>query len=194
MHDLFKKINNCTLCGLYKTATNKVPGEGNQQADILFIGEAPGPTEDKKGKPFCGQAGKVLDKWLDYWRLSREDVFISNVCKCFPNEGGRIRKPTKQEMNLCSPYLVEMVRIMNPKLLIALGATPLEELTGISSGILKLGGSVLESGIKYGRRKVLVIPHPAYFLRNGSDGMDLIKTIDLKGIIAEKNEQKRLFE
>jgi len=177
MQDLVKNILKCTKCELHKTAINKVIGEGNLKSKVWFIGEAPGPTEDKEGRPFCGRAGKLLNKWLVHWGLKRENVYITNICRCFPNVDGRIRKPTKTEMMLCAPFLTEMIKINKPKLLVALGATPLEELTGIKSGITKLAGERINSKPEYGGLPVLVILHPAYFIRRGQDGMDLISNV-----------------
>ena len=113
-----QQILNCRKCPLHKTRKNPVPGEGNPQAKIMFIGEAPGYWEDVKGKPFVGAAGKFLDTLIAILNLSRKDVFITNVLKCRPPKN---REPSPNEVQQCTPYLDKQIRIIQPKFIITLG-------------------------------------------------------------------------
>ncbi|RLI42810.1 uracil-DNA glycosylase [Candidatus Bathyarchaeota archaeon] len=113
-----QQILNCRKCPLHKTRKNPVPGEGNPQAKIMFIGEAPGYWEDVKGKPFVGAAGKFLDTLIAILNLSRKDVFITNVLKCRPPKN---REPSPNEVQQCTPYLDKQIKIIQPKFIITLG-------------------------------------------------------------------------
>ena len=113
-----QQILNCRKCPLHKTRKNPVPGEGNPQAKIMFIGEAPGYWEDVKGKPFVGAAGKFLDTLIAILNLSRKDIFITNVLKCRPPKN---REPSPNEVQQCTPYLDKQIRIIQPKFIITLG-------------------------------------------------------------------------
>jgi DNA polymerase len=119
---LLDKLNqtcsSCTLCELSKTRTNVVFGKGNKNADILFIGEAPGEKEDIQGIPFVGRAGKQLDKLLNQIGLNIEDVYIANILKCRPPKN---RDPKTDEIKKCTPYLIEQIKAINPKVIATLG-------------------------------------------------------------------------
>ena len=108
----------CTKCPLWKTRKNAVPGEGNPESPIMFIGEAPGQSEDIKGKPFVGAAGKFLETMLSEIGLSRNDVFICNIVKCRPP---RNREPMPNEIQTCTPYLDRQINIIKPKFVVTLG-------------------------------------------------------------------------
>ena len=112
------EILNCTKCRLHKTRKNAVPGEGNPQSKIMFVGEAPGYWEDIKGKPFVGAAGKFLDILLAIVGFLRDDVFIGNVLKCRPPGN---REPMPNEIQVCTPYLDRQIRIIQPKFVVTLG-------------------------------------------------------------------------
>jgi DNA polymerase len=112
------EVLNCTKCRLHKTRKNAVPGEGNPQSKIMFVGEAPGYWEDVKGKPFVGAAGKFLDTLLAIVGFLRDDVFIGNVLKCRPP---RNREPMPNEIQTCTPYLDRQIRIIQPKFIVTLG-------------------------------------------------------------------------
>ncbi|MGB9609278.1 MAG: uracil-DNA glycosylase family protein [Patescibacteria group bacterium] len=116
------RIKKCKKCSLWRTRIQAVPGEGNLKAKILIIGEAPGKEEDKQGRPFCGRAGKFLDELLKIANLKRQEVFITNVVKCRPPKN---RRPKKEEIEKCRPWLVEQIKILKPKLIITLGALAL---------------------------------------------------------------------
>jgi len=116
--NLIKAINDCNQCPLGSQRTHPVIGEGSLDADIMFIGEAPGHNEDRQGIPFVGRAGKILDKLLAHINLKREDVFIANILKCRPPGN---RNPQKNEVESCTPFLDAQIEIVQPKLLVPLG-------------------------------------------------------------------------
>jgi len=113
-----KRIQNCTECELHKGRTNIVPGEGSPNAQLVFVGEAPGAEEDRQGRPFVGRAGKLLTKMIEAMKLKREDVFICNVLKCRPPQN---RDPLPSETALCRNYLLEQLNIIKPKVICCLG-------------------------------------------------------------------------
>jgi uracil-DNA glycosylase len=159
----------CTRCPqLVASRTQVVFGVGNPEAELMFVGEAPGADEDAAGEPFVGKAGQLLTKIIETMGLSRDSVYIANVLKCRPNmppgESGN-RKPTQPEMNTCKPYLLEQIGIIQPKALVALGATAMEGLLGLDAfPITKKRGQWHEfAGIP-----LMPTFHPAYLLRNQS--------------------------
>jgi len=115
---LNKEIRNCKRCSLFKTRKNTVPGEGPVKAKIMVIGQAPGAMEDKTGRPFVGPAGKFLDKLLKIAKIDRKKIFVTSPIKCFPPKN---RKPKKEEIEACLPYLKKQIEIINPKKFILLG-------------------------------------------------------------------------
>jgi len=118
LEDLAEQIKQCQKCGLYRAAKNAVPGEGNPSAEIMFVGEGPGQTEDEQGRPFVGAAGKLLEELLASIGLKREDVFIANVVKHRPPGN---RDPLPEEIEACTPWLLEQINIIKPKLIVTLG-------------------------------------------------------------------------
>ncbi|MEB3357418.1 MAG: uracil-DNA glycosylase [Synechococcales bacterium] len=154
--------NQCHRCDLGATRTHAVVGRGNPQADIMIVGEGPGQNEDETGLPFVGKAGQLLEKILDSVRLSSEaDVYICNIVKCRPPGN---RAPTTQEMDACRPYLLEQIRVVDPKLILLTGASAVKGLTGDKRGITKIRGQWIE----WNGRLCMPIFHPAYLLRNQS--------------------------
>lgn len=117
------QISRCKKCPLWKTRENTVAGEGPADAKIMIIGQAPGKTEDKTGKPFVGRAGKFLNRLLGLAGLKREEVFITSPLKCFPTPPPN-RKPTKKELKACLPYLKRQIEVLGPKKIILLGQIP----------------------------------------------------------------------
>lgn len=115
---MIPECNNCTKCELHKTRIKVVIGKGNPKADILFIGEAPGRNEDLQGKPFVGAAGKNLDKMLQVINLTSEDIYIANILKCRPPKN---RNPSIDEIKTCTPWLIEQIKTLNPKIICTLG-------------------------------------------------------------------------
>lgn len=141
-------------CELGKTRTNFVFGSGNSSAEIVFIGEAPGRNEDLQGKPFVGQAGKILDELLLSIGFNRSDVFIANVLKCRPPEN---RDPKLEEINICKKYLLEQIEIIDPKIICTMGKYSTQLILNTDTTITKLRGKIF----RVENRVVLPINHPA---------------------------------
>lgn len=159
LDDLARAIAACTSCALYETATRPVPGEGSPAAHLVCVGEAPGATEDATGRPFVGQAGKLLDKILAAIRLTREDVFICNVLKHRPPGN---RNPLPTEVAACSPYLVRQLELIRPRAIVAFGTFAAQTLLQTPLTIGKLRGAVH----RYYGVPLIVTYHPAALLRN----------------------------
>ncbi len=159
LDELNAKINTCTKCGLSKLRTNFVFGVGNQNADVVVIGEAPGADEDAQGEPFVGRAGQLLNKILEATGFKREDVFILNILKCRPPGN---RNPAPDEAELCRPYLDKQLKLINPKLLLLLGKVASETLLKTKEPLNKLRGKVHD----YKGWKLMITFHPAALLRN----------------------------
>lgn len=159
-----EKVANCQKCSLYKTATNPVPGNGSSEAEIMFIGEAPGFHEDQKGIPFCGAAGKLLDELLVSIGLDRSKVFVGNMLKHRPPDN---RDPLPEEMEACKDYLDRQMEIIQPKAIVTLGRFSM-------SKFLPFGKISIDHGrgkiIEYNGKKYIFIPmyHPAAALRAGA--------------------------
>lgn len=159
LQDVAEATRGCTRCPLYATATNAVPGEGNPNADLMIVGEAPGATEDETGRPFVGAAGQLLTKIIGAINLGREDVFIANVLKHRP-PGNRNPKP--DEVVACSPYLLRQIELVQPRVILALGTFAAQTLLETKIAIGKLRGQVHE----YHGVPLIVTYHPAALLRN----------------------------
>ncbi len=154
-------ICTCTKCALGHTRTKFVFGDGNPQAKIVFIGEAPGQDEDVQGIPFVGRAGQLLNQLLAGVGLSRRDVYICNVLKCRPPGN---RDPEPVEVDTCSPYLLTQLSVISPNFLVCLGRHAAAALLGTQAPMKELRGRVLP----WNGMQVLVTYHPAYYLHNGS--------------------------
>lgn len=154
-----KTIKDCQNCPLGTTRTNFVFGVGNPQADIVFVGEAPGYQEDQKGEPFVGRAGQLLDKILAAINLTRKDVYICNVLKCRPPEN---RDPVPAEVNECEPYLKKQLSIIQPKLIVALGRIAACTILKTKESL----GNMRNQIHKYEGIDLIVTYHPAALLRN----------------------------
>lgn len=162
MDAMKQHCNRCYRCELGHTRTNAVVGEGNLNADIMIVGEGPGQTEDATGRPFVGRSGELLDKILAAVNLTRDqDVFICNVVKCRPPEN---RDPKPAEAAACKGYLMEQIRLVDPKIILLTGKVALLNLLGIKQGITKVRGQWIEQE----GRLYMPIFHPAYLLRNQS--------------------------
>ena len=148
----------CTRCRLAQSRTQVVFGVGNPQADLMFVGEAPGFHEDKQGFPFVGQAGKLLDKLLGGIDLERSQVYIANVIKCRPPGN---RDPVPDEKESCEPYLFRQVELIRPKVVATLGNHATKQLSGKETGITRVHGQ--EQRLKVGSLDVVLYPlyHPA---------------------------------
>lgn len=164
----------CHLCLLSKSRTNVVFGEGNPHAEIMFIGEGPGATEDSMGRPFVGRSGELLTKMIENVLLiPRSEVYIANIVKCRPPNN---RAPTPTEAHTCRPFLLKQIALVNPKLIVTLGATAYHYLTGDETAISKVRGSIVQ---QEGYRLIPTY-HPSFLLRNPSAKKDVFE--DLKKV------------
>ena len=156
----------CTKCPhLVKSRTQVVFGVGSPEAELMFVGEAPGEDEDKQGEPFVGKAGQLLTKIIETMGYARGDVYIANVLKCRPDMPPGMpgnRKPKPEEMQTCLPYLREQIDIIRPRLIVALGATAMEGLTGSTEAMARLRGRWHD----FQGTPLMATYHPAYLLRN----------------------------
>ncbi|MEA3195616.1 MAG: uracil-DNA glycosylase [Betaproteobacteria bacterium] len=161
--EIKKAVPACTACGLHKTRAQTVLGVGDEQADWLFIGEAPGAEEDRLGEPFVGQAGKLLDNMLAAIGLNRaKNVYICNVLKCRPPGN---RNPEPDEVAKCTPHLTRQIALIQPKLIIAMGRFAAQTLLNSDASIASLRGRLHQ----YSGLPLIVTYHPAYLLRNLPD-------------------------
>ena len=177
-------VRKCRKCELGSHRKNAVPGEGNPDARIVFVGEAPGADEDAQGRPFVGRAGKLLDKIIVGMGLARTDVFICNILKCRPPDN---RDPKADEIAGCLPYLEEQLELMNPEIIVALGAHAARTLLETNKPIGQLRGRFQEyyPGIGKGAIKLMATYHPAYLLRNYSHDNRQRVWEDMKKVLAE---------
>jgi DNA polymerase len=159
---LYKEVSNCSKCPLHETRAKTVFGAGNANAELMFVGEAPGAEEDRQGLPFVGRAGQLLNQLLEEIGLSREEVFIANVLKSRPPGN---RDPQPLEIEACKPYLFEQVRLIEPKVVCTLGNFATKLLSGSPVGITKVRGTPQVHEL--GGRTVFLLPllHPAAALR-----------------------------
>ena len=160
--ELYKEVQKCTRCPLHETRTKAVFGAGDANADLMFVGEAPGAEEDRQGLPFVGRAGQLLNQMLEEIGLSREDVFIANVLKSRPPGN---RDPQPLEIEACRPYLFEQVRLIEPTVICTLGNFATKLLSGNPAGITRVRGTPQVHEL--GGRTVFLLPifHPAAALR-----------------------------
>lgn len=169
-----EKVISCTKCDLCHDRTNSVPGKGRKDAEIIFIGEAPGRSEDKHGEPFVGAAGKKLSIALEHAGITRDSVYITNVVKCRPPKN---RVPTQNERDACSEYLESEISLIKPKVICIMGNTAYNSLLG-GNNITKNRGKIVT---KNGRQYFLTV-HPAAAIYN----QELLKVL--------KKDMKKLVE
>jgi uracil-DNA glycosylase family 4 len=169
-------IGDCTRCKLHKGRNKIVFGDGNPKARLVFVGEAPGADEDKQGIPFVGRAGKLLTQMIEAMGLHRQDVYICNVVKCRPPDN---RKPEDDEVSTCSPYLLRQLDVIEPKVLVCLGAVAAQTLLATNRGISHFRGEWMD----WHGHKLMATYHPAYLLRNPAAKADVWK--DLQKVMAE---------
>jgi DNA polymerase len=161
------RIGDCKLCGLSGARTNIVFGEGNPDAGIMFIGEAPGREEDLQGRPFVGEAGQQLTRLIEKLGFQRGDVYIANICKCRPPEN---RDPEAGETAACFPFLDAQIQIIAPKVIVSLGKIATYNLMQPDFPIAKFFILKSRSGwFQYNGIPVMPTTHPAYWLRNRED-------------------------
>jgi uracil-DNA glycosylase family 4 len=178
------EVSQCCKCGLGSSRTHAVPGEGSPKARIMFVGEAPGADEDAQGRPFVGRAGQLLDKIIAACHLKREDVFIANILKCRPPDN---RDPRPEEIISCLPYLQRQIEIIEPEIIVALGAHAARTLLDTNKSIGQLRGQFHEyySGIGRLPIRLMATFHPAYLLRNYSPENRRKVWEDMKRVLAE---------
>ncbi len=176
MAAITKEVAGCTKCPLHKGRKKTVPGQGAMSPDVMFIGEGPGYDEDQQGLAFVGKAGQLLTKIIEAMGYTREQVFIGNVVKCRPPEN---RKPLPDEMAACLPYLREQVSLIRPRVIVALGATALQGLLDVQTGITKVRGQWME----YEGIPLMPTFHPAYLLRAPAGKKDVWE--DMKAVLAK---------
>jgi len=196
LEEIVKKVASCKKCPLYKNAIKPVPGEGNPEAEVMFIGEGPGFWEDKKGRPFVGQAGKLLDELLQLIKLPREDVFIANVVKHRPPNN---RDPLSEEIEACEGFLDAQIKIIDPKIIVTLGRFSLNKFLP-GEFISKVHSQA--RFVNFARKQRIVIPmyHPAAALRSEKIKRELKKDFQkipkfLKNVekeVVETEKEKRL--
>ncbi|HEY0079374.1 MAG TPA: uracil-DNA glycosylase family protein [Pyrinomonadaceae bacterium] len=161
LEDIRADIGECIRCPLSQSRTKVVHSEGNRQARLMFVGEAPGADEDASGRPFVGRAGQLLNKIIEAIGLKREDVFIGNVNRCRPPQN---RTPTLEEAKTCKGFLLREIDVVRPKVIVVLGNTAMKNLLDTKEGITKLRGNFQD----YRGIKVMPTFHPAYLLRDPS--------------------------
>ncbi|HZB00266.1 MAG TPA: uracil-DNA glycosylase [Nitrososphaera sp.] len=174
------EVRGCPLCKLARTRKNAVPGEGQLSAKIMFIGEAPGRSEDEKGRPFVGAAGRVLDDLLKKAGIERSQVFITNIVKCKPPNN---RVPKEDELTACRPYLDRQIALIKPKVICILGRTAYSSLLGGSSITANRGKILKRAGQKY-----FLTFHPAAVIYN--KGLLSVLEADLKKLAVEINKDE----
>ena len=182
---LHQQIADCEKCGLCRGIRNKVPGQGNGNADLMFIGEGPGADEDAQGLAFVGAAGQLLTKMIAAMGYTREEVYICNIVKCRPP---RNREPEPQEAAACMPYLRAQFSLVRPKVIVLLGATAARNILGDHIRITRDRGKWVE------KKGVFFMPtyHPAALLRDESKKRDAWQ--DLKAVKARLEEMEKEFK
>ena len=179
-------IMRCERCRRGKTRTNVVPGEGNLMNRIMFVGEGPGEVEDEMGRPFVGPAGQLLTRILEAAGFKREDVYITNIVKCRPPGN---RAPEIEEVLCCQGWLEAQIALLRPRVIVALGNTPLKWFLHSTGGITKMRGRW------FNWRGVSLMPmfHPSYLLRNQSrekDGPKALTWHDIQQVYARYESLK----
>jgi uracil-DNA glycosylase len=160
--EVAQEASTCTKCRLATTRTHVVFGVGDPDADVLFIGEAPGQNEDKQGEPFVGAAGQLLTRMLGEIGLTREQVYIANILKCRPPGN---RDPQEDEIETCTPWLIEQMSLIQPQVIVTLGNFATKFVLQTQTGITRMRGSVYP----WHGRKVIPTFHPAAVLRGGGE-------------------------
>jgi uracil-DNA glycosylase family 4 len=178
---IHSEILECTKCELHKSRTNAVPGEGPYDARIMFVGEGPGQNEDEQGRPFVGAAGKFLTELLESIGLKRSNVFITNIVKCRPPNN---RAPRKPEIEACNPYLQSQIKLINPRIVCALGTPAITTLMGDEYSASRFHGKPLTKG------GVILLPmyHPAATLYDASLKETLFHDFQILKTLLEKEE------
>lgn len=182
--ELYREVSACTRCRLHETRTKAVFGAGNSDANLMFVGEAPGAEEDRQGLPFVGRAGQLLNQLLEEVGLKREDVFICNVLKSRPPGN---RDPQPDEIEACWPYLERQIQLIEPRVIATLGNFATKKITGSPTGITRVRGTPQVHTIAGRTLFVFPLLHPAAALRTPS----LVETLRedfgrLRGLLEEE--------
>jgi uracil-DNA glycosylase family 4 len=178
LREIAARVAACARCQeLAQTRTQTVFGVGNPEAEIMFLGEAPGADEDRLGEPFVGAAGQLLNRILEASTLKRSDVYICNILRCRPPGN---RNPLPEEAANCREYLDGQIEIVDPDYIVCLGSVAAKNLLGLADSIGKLRGRILQ----YGRAKVVCTYHPAYLLRNPAAKKDVWE--DMKFLMRDR--------
>ncbi len=156
---LEEQILSCQMCLLWKGRKNAVPGEGNLEAELMFVGEAPGRDEDIQGRPFVGRAGQLLTKIIEAMHFKREEVYITNVVKCRPPEN---RTPHVEEVETCKTYLLSQIEMIQPRVIVSLGKVASDFFIRSHLGMTAMRGNFSD----YGKIRVMPTFHPSYLIRN----------------------------
>jgi DNA polymerase len=185
---LHQEVRVCELCALHRTRTKAVPGDGDPEAKIVIVGEAPGQNEDKQGLPFVGAAGQLLNQLLAGIGIERKDVYITNIIKCRPPGN---RDPLPDEVSSCSAYLDRQVQLIRPAVILLLGRHAVQRLLPGSSGISRIHGQLIQRG----DRAYVPLYHPAAALYNNF----LVDTLNqdfrkVQGYIAEIEARRQATE
>jgi len=176
-------ILHCHKCSLAQTRNNAVPGEGNLNADLMFVGEAPGHDEDIQGRPFVGKAGQLLSKIIKAMKYERDDVYITNVIKCRPPDN---RTPQREEIAVCRDYLFQQLEMIKPRVIVALGKVSADFFINSKLGITALRGDFYE----FHQIKVMPTFHPSYLVRNeGNKKLRKMVWEDMKKVMAFLGEK-----
>ncbi len=155
-----EEIGDCTRCRLHKQGRKQIVfGVGNPNAELMFIGEAPGADEDEQGEPFVGRAGQLLNNMIKAMGLRREDIYIANIIKCRPPNN---RTPERDECETCSPFLMQQIKVISPKAIVALGAVAAKTLLAVNAPMSELRGHWYD----FRGTKLAVTYHPAFLLRD----------------------------
>jgi uracil-DNA glycosylase family 4 len=175
---LEKEILACQKCPLAQTRTHSVPGEGNLDAELMFVGEAPGRDEDIQGRPFVGRAGQLLTKIIQAMKFQRQDVYITNVVKCRPPGN---RNPQGMEIESCKGYLLAQIEMIKPKVIVTLGKVAADFFISSHLGMTALRGDFYE----FDQIKVMPTFHPSYLVRNeGNRKLKRMVWEDMKKVMA----------
>ncbi len=174
LSDIRADVGNCTRCKLCKSRKTIVFGVGNPHAELMFVGEGPGADEDAQGEPFVGRAGQLLTKIIEAMGMSRSDVYINNIVMCRP-PGNRVPEP--DEVASCRPFLMRRIEVINPKVIVCLGATAAQNLLEREVKITKIRGAWID----FHSRQLMPTFHPAFLLRNPPAKKEVWE--DMKGVL-----------
>ena len=175
---LEETILNCQKCPLSQTRTHAVPGEGDLNTDLMFVGEGPGRDEDSQGRPFAGRAGKLLTKIIHAMKFQREEVYITNIVKCRPPGN---RNPQGNEIASCKDYLLAQIELIDPKVIVTLGRVATDFFIHSSLGMTALRGDFYD----FENIKVMPTFHPSYLIRNeGNKNLKKMVWEDMKKVMA----------